>query len=59
MPIYVYECLACKKMLETFQGIKEDPKKKCPSCGKLKLERIIQSPLISFKGSGFHCNDYP
>jgi predicted nucleic acid-binding Zn ribbon protein len=37
----------------------EKPRKKCPSCGKLKLERQIGlGGGVIFKGSGFYETDY-
>lgn len=60
MPHYDYECDACGAEHEIFQGIKDNPKRKCPSCGKLKLRRLISGGVgLIFKGAGFHCNDYP
>ena len=29
----------------------------CPICG-CEVIRIMSSPSIRFRGSGFHCNDY-
>jgi len=59
MPTYDYECKACGKTLEIFQSIKEAPKKKCPSCGKQKLVRLIGAGAgFIFKGSGFYTTDY-
>ena len=59
MPTYDYECKACGKTLEVFQPISEAPKKKCPACGKSKLERLIGPGAgFIFKGSGFYITDY-
>ena len=59
MPTYDYECKACGKTFEIFQSIKEAPKKKCPSCGKQKLARLIGAGAgFIFKGSGFYITDY-
>ena len=59
MPTYDYRCGACGHELEIFQSIKESPKKKCPECGKLKLERVIGAGAgFIFKGSGFYLTDY-
>jgi putative FmdB family regulatory protein len=59
MPHYDYECDSCKKKFEFFQSISEEPKKKCPECGKRKLRRLISGGIgIIFKGSGFYCTDY-
>jgi putative FmdB family regulatory protein len=59
MPTYDYECEACGHTFEEFQSITEDPLKKCPECGKKKLQRLISGgAAILFKGSGFYQTDY-
>lgn len=59
MPTYEYHCEACNHDFEEFQGIKEPVLKKCPSCGKLKLRRLIGAgAAVVFKGSGFYQTDY-
>jgi putative FmdB family regulatory protein len=59
MPTYDYRCKSCEHQWELFQSIKADPIKKCPSCGKLKAERVIGAGAgIIFRGSGFYETDY-
>jgi putative FmdB family regulatory protein len=59
MPTYDYECEACGHTFEEFQSITEDPLKKCPECGKKKLQRLISGgAAVIFKGSGFYQTDY-
>ena len=59
MPTYEYECAACGHEFEAMQSISGDRLKKCPQCGKLKLQRIIGTGSgIIFKGSGFYATDY-
>lgn len=59
MPTYDYHCDACEHDFELFQGITEDPKKKCPKCRKNKLRRLFGTGgAIVFKGSGFYKTDY-
>ena len=59
MPTYDYECGACGHELEMFQSMSEKPKKKCPECGRMKLQRLIGAGgAILFKGSGFYTTDY-
>ena len=59
MPTYDYECDACGHTFELFQSMRDEPKKKCPGCGKMKLRRLIGSGgAILFKGSGFYTTDY-
>lgn len=59
MPTYEYECEACGHTFEEFQSMSAKPLKKCPSCAKNKLIRLIGSGAgIIFKGSGFYETDY-
>lgn len=59
MPTYDYVCQACGHRLEVFQSMSESPKRKCPACGKSKLQRQIGAgAAILFKGSGFYQTDY-
>lgn len=59
MPTYDYTCQACGHQLELFQSMTERPKRKCPSCGALRLKRHIGTGAgIVFKGSGFYQTDY-
>ena len=59
MPTYDYVCDACQHEFELFQSIKDEPKRKCPECGRQKLRRLIgPGAAIVFKGSGFYKTDY-
>src|SRR3954447_16369945 len=59
MPTYDYRCKACGHEFEEFQSITAPTLKKCPKCGKPKLERLIGTGAgIIFKGSGFYETDY-
>ncbi|QSH41269.1 zinc ribbon domain-containing protein [Lentisphaerota bacterium ZTH] len=59
MPTYDYECSACSKHFEFFQGMKDEPLKLCPECGEPALKRLIGTGAgILFKGNGFYCTDY-
>ena len=59
MPTYEYRCNACSHEFETLQSSTAGALRKCPSCGKLKLERLIsRGGGIIFKGSGFYETDY-
>jgi len=45
--------------MELFQGINDEPLKKCPACKKKKLRRLFGAGAgILFKGSGFYQTDY-
>ena len=59
MPTYDYECRECGHRWELFQQMKENPKRKCPECGRLRARRLIGPGAgIIFKGSGFYQTDY-
>ena len=59
MPTYDYICENCEYEFEQFQSITARPIRKCPKCGKVKLQRLIGAGAgIIFKGSGFYQTDY-
>lgn len=59
MPTYEYECGNCEHTFEEFQSMTDKVLRKCPKCGKLKLQRLIGAGAgIIFKGSGFYETDY-
>jgi putative FmdB family regulatory protein len=59
MPTYEYICQACNHEFELFQQMSDAVKRKCPECGKLKLQRLIGTGAgVIFKGGGFYETDY-
>lgn len=42
---------------EIKQSMKDEPLTACPRCGK-QVRRLISSPAIMFKGSGWYVTDY-
>ena len=59
MPTYEYACPDCEHEFETFQSITAKPIRKCPECGKRKVQRLISGGAgLLFKGSGFYITDY-
>jgi putative FmdB family regulatory protein len=59
MPTYDYLCKSCGAATEIFHSMADKPKRKCPECGALKLERQIGAGGgILFKGSGYYQTDY-
>jgi putative FmdB family regulatory protein len=58
MPFYEYQCAACKFYLEVLQKISDAPLKKCPSCGKSKLQKLISAPVFRLKGAGWYETDF-
>ncbi|MBV8517744.1 MAG: hypothetical protein JO197_10135 [Acidobacteria bacterium] len=57
MPIYEYQCNDCRERQEILQSISDAPLEHCPKCGGT-MKKLISSPAIQFKGSGFYKTDY-
>lgn len=57
MPLYEYRCLKCDAHFEKIQKFSDPPATKCEACGG-KLEQLLSSPAIQFKGSGWYITDY-
>jgi putative FmdB family regulatory protein len=58
MPFYEYECPHCKFYVEVMQKISDPPLKKCTSCGKSGIKRLISAPVFRLKGSGWYETDF-
>ena len=58
MPFYEYECASCKFYTEVMQKINDAPLKKCPSCGKSTLKKLISAPVFRLKGGGWYETDF-
>ena len=57
MPLYEYECSACKKRFELIQKYSDEPTNVCLKCGG-PAHRLLSSPAIQFKGTGWYVTDY-
>ena len=57
MPLYEYQCQQCGKRSETLQNMGAAPLTTCEVCGG-PLKRLVSSPAVQFKGSGFYATDY-
>jgi putative FmdB family regulatory protein len=58
MPFYEYECSNCKFYVETLQKISDEPLKKCPSCKKQTMKKLISAPVFRLKGAGWYETDF-
>ena len=58
MPLYEYECDACGHRFEKIQKFSDPLEDSCPKCGG-HVHKLMSSPAIQFKGSGFYITDYP
>ena len=59
MPLYEYRCDACNHQFEVIQKFSDAPIAVCPSCGGGPIGKLLSSPAIQFKGSGWYITDYP
>ena len=57
MPLYEYQCDACAHRFEVIQQYKDAPIDVCPKCGST-VKKLLSSPAIQFRGSGFYITDY-
>lgn len=57
MPLYEYECDSCGNRFEKIQKFSDPLVDICPKCGKT-VHKLMSSPAIQFKGSGFYITDY-
>jgi putative FmdB family regulatory protein len=57
MPLYEYQCDACSHRFERIQKFSDPPIDICPTCGGT-VRKLLSSPAIQFKGSGWYITDY-
>jgi putative FmdB family regulatory protein len=57
MPLYEYQCDACGHRFEVIQKFSDAPLESCPKCGA-QVRKLLSSPAIQFKGSGWYITDY-
>lgn len=58
MPLYEYECDACHQRFEIIQKYSDPAPETCARCGKGPVRRLLSTPAIQFKGSGWYITDY-
>jgi putative FmdB family regulatory protein len=57
MPLYEYQCESCAHRFERIQKFSDPPIETCPACGG-PVKKLLSSPAIQFKGSGWYITDY-
>jgi putative FmdB family regulatory protein len=57
MPLYEYQCDACGQRFEVIQKFSDPPVEVCRACGG-PVKKLLSSPAIQFKGSGWYITDY-
>ena len=57
MPLYEYECDQNGHRFEVIQKFSDPPITTCPTCGS-SVRKLLSSPAIQFKGTGWYVTDY-
>jgi putative FmdB family regulatory protein len=57
MPLYEYQCDSCGHRFEVIRKFSDPPIDACPKCGSA-VRKLMSSPAIQFKGSGWYITDY-
>jgi len=57
MPIYEYKCDACGECVEVLGKSGDRKPPTCPKC-RAVMRKVLSSPAIRFKGSGWYVTDY-
>jgi putative FmdB family regulatory protein len=57
MPLYEYQCDACSHRFERIQKFSDPHADTCPKCGGA-VHKLLSSPAIQFKGTGWYITDY-
>jgi putative FmdB family regulatory protein len=58
MPLYEYRCEACQLRFEVIRKFSDPELEVCTLCGNGPVRRLLSSPAIQFKGSGWYITDY-
>ena len=54
MPIYEFKCEACGHTFEKLMEMDAPKPRKCPECGKLKLEKQVTAGQLHMRYSNMH-----
>ncbi len=57
MPLYEYHCEPCGHRFEQIRRFSDPPLSACPKCGGA-VRKLLSSPAIQFKGTGWYVTDY-
>ncbi len=58
MPIYEFECTACKAVFDRLQKLSDPDPVDCPECGKPQVKRRLTAPAFRLAGSGWYETDF-
>ena len=57
MPTFDFQCSACNHVFEFNRPFGSNETCPCPECGNGRVEKLIATPTIAFKGEGFYKTD--
>ncbi len=57
MPLYEYVCEGCGQHFELIRKFSDPPVETCVACGG-PVRKLLSSPAIQFKGTGWYITDY-
>lgn len=57
MPLYEYVCDGCGRHFELIRKFSDPPVETCIACGG-PVRKLLSSPAIHFKGTGWYVTDY-
>ena len=58
MPLYEFQCESCEHRFEKIQKYTDPVPDACPKCGAANVRKLMSSPAIQFKGTGWYITDY-
>lgn len=57
MPVYEYECGACRKIFEVQQKMADAPLTQCPEC-EGSVRKLMSRSSFQLKGGGWYADGY-
>ena len=57
MPTFDFNCKKCSATFEFSRPFGSDEHPNCPQCKSKRTQKLISTPTIHFKGSGFYATD--
>ncbi len=58
MPIYEFECAACRTRFDRLQKLSDPDPSDCPQCGAARVHRRLTAPAFRLSGSGWYETDF-
>lgn len=58
MPIYAFECSACRHAFDRLQKLSDPDPAECPACGAAQVRRQLTAPAFRLSGSGWYETDF-